>query len=225
MANIAYIRVSSAEQNESRQVEALKPRNIDKWYTEKISDGHNRYSICQKYIDDEDNCIDLYTNEHWFKNRDEAKLWIVNNQRNRRNLTDEQMMYYQGLQYEIEKSIQGGNHGNQYTAKVQDEPLAKIENTAERLANLYNVSASTIKRSEKAAKAIDAIGSVSIAAKQKILAGKAGISKNELIELSSASNNDIRLVASLIEEDNFRNGFKPRPSKPERICEANKTLK
>jgi len=37
MANIAYIRVSSAEQNESRQIEALKPRNIDKWYTEKIS--------------------------------------------------------------------------------------------------------------------------------------------------------------------------------------------
>lgn len=35
--NIAYVRVSTAEQNEGRQVEALKSRNIEKWYTEKVS--------------------------------------------------------------------------------------------------------------------------------------------------------------------------------------------
>ena len=35
--NIAYVRVSAADQNESRQVEALKPHNIDKWFTEKVS--------------------------------------------------------------------------------------------------------------------------------------------------------------------------------------------
>ena len=37
MANIAYVRVSSEDQNEARQVEALKKHNIDKWYTEKVS--------------------------------------------------------------------------------------------------------------------------------------------------------------------------------------------
>jgi DNA invertase Pin-like site-specific DNA recombinase len=37
MANIAYVRVSTEEQNEARQVEALKKHNIDKWYTEKVS--------------------------------------------------------------------------------------------------------------------------------------------------------------------------------------------
>lgn len=37
MANIAYVRVSTAEQNEARQIEALKKYNIDKWYTEKVS--------------------------------------------------------------------------------------------------------------------------------------------------------------------------------------------
>lgn len=37
MANIAYVRVSTAEQNEERQIEALKGRNIDKWFTEKVS--------------------------------------------------------------------------------------------------------------------------------------------------------------------------------------------
>lgn len=35
--NIAYVRVSSLDQNEQRQVEALQKYNIDKWYTEKIS--------------------------------------------------------------------------------------------------------------------------------------------------------------------------------------------
>lgn len=35
--NIAYIRVSSVDQNESRQIEGLKKFNIDKWFTEKVS--------------------------------------------------------------------------------------------------------------------------------------------------------------------------------------------
>lgn len=37
MAHIAYVRVSTAEQNEARQIEALKKHNIDKWFTEKVS--------------------------------------------------------------------------------------------------------------------------------------------------------------------------------------------
>lgn len=35
--NLAYVRVSTAEQNEARQLEALKKHNIDKWYIEKVS--------------------------------------------------------------------------------------------------------------------------------------------------------------------------------------------
>ena len=35
--NVAYVRVSTVEQNEARQVEALKKYNIEKWYTEKVS--------------------------------------------------------------------------------------------------------------------------------------------------------------------------------------------
>ena len=34
---VAYVRVSTAEQNEARQVEALQKHDIEKWYTEKIS--------------------------------------------------------------------------------------------------------------------------------------------------------------------------------------------
>ena len=35
--NIAYIRVSSIDQNEQRQVEAIQKYNIEKWFTEKVS--------------------------------------------------------------------------------------------------------------------------------------------------------------------------------------------
>lgn len=31
--NVAYVRVSTVEQNEARQIEALKPHGIDKWFT------------------------------------------------------------------------------------------------------------------------------------------------------------------------------------------------
>ena len=35
--NIAYVRVSTVEQNEKRQLEALEKYNIDRWFTEKVS--------------------------------------------------------------------------------------------------------------------------------------------------------------------------------------------
>ena len=35
--NIAYVRVSTIEQNEARQVEALRIHQIDKWFKEKVS--------------------------------------------------------------------------------------------------------------------------------------------------------------------------------------------
>ena len=35
--NIAYVRVSTVEQNEQRQIEALTKHNIEKWFTEKVS--------------------------------------------------------------------------------------------------------------------------------------------------------------------------------------------
>ena len=37
MSKIAYVRVSTIEQNEQRQTEALQKYGIDKWYTEKVS--------------------------------------------------------------------------------------------------------------------------------------------------------------------------------------------
>lgn len=37
MARVAYVRVSTVEQHEDRQIAALEPHKIDKWFREKIS--------------------------------------------------------------------------------------------------------------------------------------------------------------------------------------------
>lgn len=37
MAKVAYVRVSTADQNDERQIEALKKYEIDEWFTEKVS--------------------------------------------------------------------------------------------------------------------------------------------------------------------------------------------
>jgi len=51
MANLAYVRVSSYDQNEQRQVEALQGRNIDKWFTEKVSGKDTNRPQLQAMLD------------------------------------------------------------------------------------------------------------------------------------------------------------------------------
>lgn len=48
---IAYVRVSTAEQNEARQIEALKSYNIEKWYMEKISGKDTNRPKLQEMLD------------------------------------------------------------------------------------------------------------------------------------------------------------------------------
>ena len=47
-----------------------------------IVDGHNRYEICQK------NGIDFRVEDRDFENIEAVKLWMIDNQKGRRNLTD-----------------------------------------------------------------------------------------------------------------------------------------
>jgi len=51
--NIAYVRVSTVEQNEARQIEALKKYNIDEngWYIEKISGKNTNRPKLQEMLD------------------------------------------------------------------------------------------------------------------------------------------------------------------------------
>lgn len=48
---IAYIRVSTVEQNEARQVEAMQQYNIEKWFTEKVSAKDTNRPKLQELLD------------------------------------------------------------------------------------------------------------------------------------------------------------------------------
>lgn len=48
---IAYVRVSTVEQNEQRQTEALKKHKIDKWFTEKVSGKDTNRPELKKMLD------------------------------------------------------------------------------------------------------------------------------------------------------------------------------
>ena len=49
--NIAYVRVSTVEQNEQRQLEALEKYNIDRWFTEKVSGKDTNRPKLQEMMD------------------------------------------------------------------------------------------------------------------------------------------------------------------------------
>ena len=49
--NLAYIRVSTVEQNEQRQVEAMGKYSIDKWFTEKVSAKDTNRPKLQELLD------------------------------------------------------------------------------------------------------------------------------------------------------------------------------
>ena len=49
--NVAYVRVSTVEQNEARQIEAISKNKIDRWYKEKVSGKDTNRPQLQEMLD------------------------------------------------------------------------------------------------------------------------------------------------------------------------------
>jgi len=167
-----------------------------------VIDGHNRYDICTRH----DIPFDTVNKE--FRSRDDVLVWIISTQVSRRNLTPIQLSYYRGLHYRADKRIVTNASGrNQYSdagdAEPQNEVQPRAGSTARRLALNYNVSRATIERDAKVADAITAIGQASPEAKRNILSGATNITKKQLNELLSASEQDIVETATRIEDGTF----------------------
>lgn len=132
-----------------------------------LIDGHNRYQICS------DNDISFKIKELNFKNKEEVKDWMIDNQLGRRNLNPDQMSYYRGLKYERLKQSKGGYQ--RVLSKGQNGLL-----TAEILAKEFNVSDKTIKRDAQFSRGIDLIGAFNPEIKFGILSGTYKVSKSDL---------------------------------------------
>lgn len=73
-----------------------------------LVDGHNRYRICGKHG------LPYSVRKMPFKDIEAAKIWMLENQMGRRNLTPDQISYYRGLRYLSMKQIKGGYKSVQF---------------------------------------------------------------------------------------------------------------
>lgn len=140
-----------------------------------LIDGHNRYKICQK------NDLPFKIKSLSFNSLDEAKLWMVENQMGRRNLSPDQLSYYRGVRYLSLKKAQGG------IANVKAKGK-KVGSTSEALSEKFNISESTIKRDAKFAEGLNIIGDGNPNMKMKILSGRIKVKKSDVQVLASSKN-------------------------------------
>jgi len=115
-----------------------------------IIDGHNRYEICQKHN------IDYETKEIEFDTRDDAILWIIDNQGARRNSS----LYQKGVVALTKKAILAKKAKENQIIRKGDQAgstlviLPKLEsvNTREQLAEEAGISGRTLDKIEKIAR-------------------------------------------------------------------------
>lgn len=135
--------------------------------TGELLDGHNRYRICQAYA------IPFTTRAVSLPDLPAAQAWMIRHQLGRRNPTPEQMAYYRGKQYQLEKQAHGGqvpgSSGKTYHSK-----------TEEKLAHEHEVSPKTIRNDATFAAAVDTVAAVVPEARQAILARDTKVSRQEV---------------------------------------------
>src|SRR5262245_21605584 len=126
------------------------------WQEEQtLLDGHHRYEICERHGL-------LYTTlELSLPDLDAAKAWMIDNQLGRRNLTPDQVRYYRGKQYQLQKKVRRGSGDRRSAAARHQKPQHEaFDTTAHELAVQHRVSKATIERDAAYARHIDTIADV-----------------------------------------------------------------
>jgi hypothetical protein len=113
-----------------------------------LVDGHNRYKLCKA------NNIPFTTTEKHFIDRDDAKLWIIDNQLGRRNLTPfvrtelhlkkKDILAAEARKKVVEVGKQTGR-GNKKVGANSPQPLSRVR---EQIAKAANVGSNTVSRVE-----------------------------------------------------------------------------
>ena len=139
---------------------------------ETLVDGHHRYEICQKHN------VKYGTRIKYFKSRQEAINWIIDNQLSRRNVTQERRTYLLGKKYEAEKRDKSQN-------AAKTKPQNDASNTASKIAKETNNSKATVERAAKYAQAVDKIAETNgNDVKNDILSGKIKTTQSEVKQLA-----------------------------------------
>ncbi len=160
-----------------------------------LIDGHNRFDICKKHN------ISFNVQLLTFTDLQEVKDYMIDLQLGRRNLRPEQVSYFRGLRFLNEKSEKGKYDRENH--KVHFEPYGQKEgiDTAETLAEEYNVGRSTIKRDAEYAKGISKLDK---SFRDDILTGKQKVSKT-LIQTISKNDTIAKPIENLEELNSILN--------------------
>jgi hypothetical protein len=119
------------------------------WQEEQILlDGHHRLQICEQHG------LDYRIQEIALPDVPEAKLWMLRNQRGRRNSTPDQLSYMRGMEYNLLK--QQGRRTD-LTSRQSGE---KFTSSAATLAAVHQVGARTIERDGVYADAVETLVAV-----------------------------------------------------------------
>ncbi len=146
-----------------------------------LIDGHNRFRICKE------NKIEFKTIKLSFSDIEEVKLWMLEHQLGRRNLTPDQMSYYRGMKYLRLRKSKGGYDNVRLKGKSN-------LTTSERLAEEFKVSESTIKRDSKYAEALNLIATSNQKLKNQILSGEVKIKKSDLQTLLQSKDSERMII-------------------------------
>jgi hypothetical protein len=144
------------------------------WAEEQVVlDGHNRLAICERHD------LPYPIQELSLPDLDAAKAWMIAHQLGRRNLTPDQMSYYRGKQYEMQKR-QGKR-----TDLTSHHSDGKSQDTAQVLADQHKVGKATIERDGAYARAVDTIAAaVGPEARQAILARQTKVTQQDVKALA-----------------------------------------
>lgn len=160
-----------------------------------LLDGHNRLKICR-----ENKLPEPISSTIEIESIDEAVIWIVDNQKGRRNVaTEAQRNYISGKRYEAQKNINKFK-GNQYTVGVRtDDAHQNLPYNGNRTSYLQGLEEDkgyrTIEKNAAFARNIDAIRKVSPDVAEKILnpAEDASVlSKIEVVAVSKIPPGELR---------------------------------
>ena len=164
-----------------------------------LVDGHNRWKVIQEHPE-----VKWRTREMDFSDKWAAFEWMYKNQLGRRNLTEEQRTYMIGKMYEARKNTEAFK-GNQYTVQsgdgqnVHSQPRREQRNgTSGEIGKEFGMDGRTVRRAEKFAKGVDALREVNPEAADKVLNGKAKVTKADIQEIGTSDQKDVEVYADAI---------------------------
>lgn len=166
-----------------------------------IVDGHNRWKIIQEHPE-----IPYKVKEMDFADKWAAFEWMYKKQLGRRNLTDAQRTVILGKMYEARKHTISRDEKGQFAPRAQNGRTVRV---AEEIAQELGVGHNTVKRAEQFAKGVDAVREVDPEAANKILSGKANITKTEVQKLAKADQETVKEAVQAIKENRHSNYFLP----------------